>query len=390
MGQLAATRLCSLGLTLPETRISLHPRMFGDAESTLASYSGLTASTFRYRSGVLCLRLANDEGSMSLLPFQGQQIWDAEFRGRSLGMKSIFAEPRATHDFLSNYGALLIHCGVTAMGNPGVSDSHPLHGELPNAQYDDAALLIGDDSAGPYMALSGSLHGARAFDYHYAVSTTATLHASGSRIRSLLSLRNLSSEPLMYMYMAHINFRPVDGSVLLDTAPSPAGVRVLSEDLDPGQLDLIRERPEVHRTISTSLRYNPELVLALDCVAGPDGLVHSMQLHPDGQADFVTYNSADFDHAVRWISRSDGRDALGLLLPSTAEPEGYEAEKAKGNLKMLASQSVVSFAVEFGALGRQEGLELREKIEMAAVGQAWPSARNIENHGPTQERDELD
>ena len=59
------------------------------------------------------------------------------------------------------------------------------------------------------MALTGSLHGARAFHYHYAVSTTVTLHGSGSRIGSLLTLRNLSSEPLVYMYLAHINFRPL-------------------------------------------------------------------------------------------------------------------------------------------------------------------------------------
>ncbi len=80
---------------MPDTRISLHPRMFGETESVLASYSGLSASTFRYRSGVLGLRLANEQGHLSLLPFQGQQIWDAEFRGRKLAMKSIFAEPQA-------------------------------------------------------------------------------------------------------------------------------------------------------------------------------------------------------------------------------------------------------------------------------------------------------
>jgi hypothetical protein len=358
--------------------------MFGDAESTLASYAGLTASTFTYRSGVLGLRLANHQGHVSLLPFQGQQIWDAEFRGRQLGMRSIFAEPRPTRDFLSTYGALLIHCGVTAMGNPGAADSHPLHGELPNAPYDDAALLIGDDSAGPYMALTGSLHGARAFDYHYAVSTTAILHGSGCRIGALLSLRNLSSKPLPYMYLAHINFRPVDGSVLLDTASSSGGVRVLSADLDASQLELIREQPERHRTMSPSLRYDPELVLALDCVAGADGLVHAMQVHPDGQADFVTYHSADFGHAVRWISRGDGRDALGLLLPSTAEPDGYEAEKAKGNLKVLASQSVVSFAVEFGALDQREAAELREKIAMAAISEPSRSTPNVDCHRPPE------
>ena len=145
-------------------------------------------------------------------------------------------------------------------------------------------------------------------------------------------------------------------------------MRVLSEDLDPSQLDLIRERPELHRTISASLRYNPELVLALDCIAGPDGLVHAMQLHPTARLTSSPTDSADFDHAVRWISRSDGRDALGLLLPSTAEPEGYEAENAKGNLKVLASSSAVSFAVEFGALGRQEAVGARDRDSRRLVG----------------------
>lgn len=358
---------------MPDTRIALHPRMFGETESVLASYSGLSASTFRYRSGVLGLRLANEEGHLSLLPFQGQQIWDAEFRGRKLAMKSIFAEPRPTQDFLSTYGALLIHCGVTAMGNPGASDSHPLHGELPNAAFDEAGLVTGTDAAGPYMALTGSLRGARAFDYHYAVSTTVTLHSSGSRIGSVLQLNNLGHEPLAYMYLAHINFRPVDGAVLLDTAPASSGLRVIAEDLDARLLGLIRDQPERHRSVSASLRYDPELVLALDCVAGTDGLVHAMQVHPDGQADFVTYRSADFGHAIRWISRSGDRDALGLLLPSTAEPDGLAAEKAKGNVRMLAPQSTVRFPVEFGALDRAEATALRRTIAMtAAAGQVSP------------------
>jgi hypothetical protein len=348
-------------------RISLQPRMFGEAEATLASYSGLTASIFRYHSGVLGLRLANADGHLSLLPFQGQQIWDAEFGGRALAMKSVFSEPRPTQDFLSTYGALLIHCGMTAMGNPGPADVHPLHGELPNAHYDEATLLVGDDEDGPYMALTGTYHGARAFDYNYAASPTVTLHKSGARIRSELTLRNLSGAPMEYMYLAHINFRPIDGSVLLDAASAGGNsVRVIDDDLDADVLTWIREQPERHRSIAAQVRYDPELVLALDCAAGSDGLIHAVQLHPDGQADYVSYHSAEFDHAVRWISRSPDRDALGLLLPATAEPDGYLAEKAKGNVKTLAPRSAVRFAVEFGALDRQAAAQLRNKIEMIA------------------------
>ena len=37
-----------------------------------------------------------------MLPFQGQQIWSAQFVGRELTMKSMFDEPRATPDYLEH------------------------------------------------------------------------------------------------------------------------------------------------------------------------------------------------------------------------------------------------------------------------------------------------
>jgi hypothetical protein len=40
------------------------------------------------------------------------------------------------------------------MGNPGPMDTHPLHGELPNARYQQAALVAGTDADGPFMALT--------------------------------------------------------------------------------------------------------------------------------------------------------------------------------------------------------------------------------------------
>src|SRR5687768_11828185 len=127
------------------TVIELRPEMFGMAEAVLAISGRLTASTFRYRSGAMALRDVNGLGQLCLLPFQGQQIWDAELLGRRLTMRSIFSEPQPTQDYLANYGAFFIHCGATAMGNPGPADQHPLHGELPNARYETAQLVVGAD-----------------------------------------------------------------------------------------------------------------------------------------------------------------------------------------------------------------------------------------------------
>ena len=120
-----------------ETMVSLRPEFFGEKERPFIERGELSASLFRYDSGVAAVRVRNSRGEIVVLPFHGQQIWDARFEGRTLTMRSMFPEPRATRDYLGNYGAFLLHCGATAMGNPSREDTHPLHGELPNAPYAD-------------------------------------------------------------------------------------------------------------------------------------------------------------------------------------------------------------------------------------------------------------
>ena len=132
--------------------IDLVPEQFGASETIVARYAGLVATAFRYRSGVAALRIRNEEGEIVMLPFQGQQIWDATFLGRSLTMRSMFDEPVETRDYLSNYGAFFIHCGATSMGNPAAEDRHPLHGDLPNAPYANVRLVVGDNADGPFRS----------------------------------------------------------------------------------------------------------------------------------------------------------------------------------------------------------------------------------------------
>ena len=111
-----------------DTTIHISPQCFGEREKTWVEHGTLSASTFRFGSGVSGLRLKNELGELVLLPFQGQQIWSAQFGGRDLTMKSMFPEPRATREYLETYGGFLLHCGAAAMGVPTEQDNHPLHG----------------------------------------------------------------------------------------------------------------------------------------------------------------------------------------------------------------------------------------------------------------------
>ena len=178
-------------------------------------------------SGVAGLRLKNGLGELVMLPFQGQQIWAMSFGGRSQGMLSMFEEPRPTRTYLETYGALLLHCGATAMGVPAGPDTHPLHGDLPNAPYQHAWLVAGEDERGAYLALSGTYRHTVAFNYNYVARPEARLYAGSSRVPVSMTIENLKRTDMDLMYLAHINFRPVDNGRLVYSAHcDPEHVRV--------------------------------------------------------------------------------------------------------------------------------------------------------------------
>ena len=98
------------------------------------------------------------------------------------------------------------------------------------------------------------------------------------------------------------------------------------------------------------LPFNPEVVLTLTCDADESGWAHSMQVLPDGTADYVAHRPDQLDKVVRWIARPVDQDALGFAMPSTSEPEGYTAEKAKGNVRILPARAQWRADFEIGAL----------------------------------------
>jgi hypothetical protein len=360
-----------------ETIINITPQFFAEREKTLVEQGTLMASTFRFDSGVCGLRLNNELGQLVLLPFQGQQIWSAEFGGRNLTMKSMFAEPRPTCEYLETYGGFLLHCGATAMGVPSKEDTHPLHGELPNAPYQKAYLVVGQDEQGPYIGLGGQYQHTVAFNHNYITEPLVKLYVGSTLFWLTMTITNLKNSEMELMYLAHVNFRPVDNGRLVYSAPcTPQHVRVRTSIPShirprPGYVEFIEElerRPEKHNLLAPDLVFDPEVVFSIDYLADEDGWAHSMQVHPDGSADYVRHRPDQLDKGVRWISRTADQEALGIVLPATAEPEGYLAEKAKGNIKVLTPKGEFHCELEMGTLALAEAKRLEEKISQIVAG----------------------
>jgi len=345
------------------TSIPLHPKFFGESEREFLATKGFSVSTFTYSTGVAGLRIKNEVGSIEALPFQGQQIWRANFYGRELTMHSMFEEPRPTLHYLETYGAFLIHCGVTGMGAPSAQDEHAIHGELPNAQYHLAELQVGEDEVGPYISLTGTYQHTIAFSHNYIAQPKITLRRDSGRIGVEFVVTNLKHSPMHLMYLAHINFLPVSHGKIVDTVPNTKEslrvIHVFEEIYRENHqykemIDYFKAHPESHKSFTPEGVIDPEVVFAVTPKADRDGWALALQVLPDGHSDFVRHRPAEFKNSLRWICRSSDQRALGLLLPSTAEPSGYLAEREKGNLLKLAPGESLNFTYQCGALNVEE------------------------------------
>jgi hypothetical protein len=286
-------------------------------------------------------------------------------------MKSMFDQPHPTRTYLENYGGFLLHCGMTAMGVPTGTDSHPLHGELPNAPYEKAWLTAGEDTEGLFLELSGEYHHTVAFNCNYTAQPAVRLYAGRATFPVSMTVTNLKKTPMEYMYLAHANFRPVDDSHLVYSAPyDPQHVRVRASIPShvhplPGYREFLEELaqdPQKHHVLKPGLGFDPEVVFFIEYCADEQGWAHTLQVHPDGTADYLRHRPAQLDHGVRWICRTPDQDALGMLLPATAEPEGYSAEKAKGNVKVLGPGETWKGEFEAGTLTAQEAKQIEALI----------------------------
>ncbi len=332
-------------------RIPLDPTHWG-ARHVVVDGDGFHVESFRFASGLAALAIESSALNLVVLPFTGQQIWRASAFGRELTMRSTFDEPVDTERYLENNGAYFIHCGGSAMGNPGPSDDHPLHGELPNARLTDCELHF--DSVAGTLALVGSVTRRVSFGPFFRADLSIRVRRDDSVMESTARITNLSAEPRPLMYLAHINMRPAIGGHI-------------AEDLIAGEQPSTREDFAITingtaRTVPVSqandlgigpllapgVRVEPELVQTIPS-ARIDGWTTVRQVHASGEVDVVSYSGDDLTHTLRWLRRSADDDAFGFALPATAEADGFASESAKGNVRQYLPGDSLVATIRHGA-----------------------------------------
>ncbi|MCK9253562.1 MAG: hypothetical protein M0P55_12465 [Clostridiales bacterium] len=236
-------------------------------------------------------------------------------------------------------------------------------------------LSFGEDENGPYIALGGNQEYRVAFGIHYRAEPKIRLYEGASTFQVQMCLTNMRRRPLAYMYLCHINFRPVDGAELVYSAPAnPA--HVFAHPSDPGGLpadeagrlaryiESINADPRVHHVVDPSRQaYDPEIVMTIRYLADADGYAHSLQQLPDGSAFYVSHRIAELPLGLRWIARTGDEDAMGLVLPATAEHKGLAYARQNGQLKWLQADKQVTLSMVVGWLDREKTAKVRTRIE---------------------------
>ena len=327
---------------------------FGEKEREAVSFGGLKAHVFRYDSGVEAIRLSHARGHVIVLPYLGQMVWSAEFDGVELAMQSMFTQPRPAKTIVETYGCLAYHAGLLRMGVPGPGDDHALHGEAPCAQMDAAGVSCGVDARGAWIAVTGSREYAMGFGAHYVSRPQVILREDETGCEIVMEVENLSAAPMDLMYMCHVNFAFAEGARIVQSVPfTPEHVitrTVIPSHVHPSDdyralLAELAKNPARMERLDEPQRYDPEQVFYIvGQKTEADGLTHYRMQRREGDAFAIRWDPAIMNKTIRWVLANSDQRVAAFAMPGTCEPEGYTAEKAKGNVRQLAGGASVRFA----------------------------------------------
>ena len=340
-------------------------KSFFEKECELITYGKFRITAFLYPSGVEALKVENSRISFIFTPFKGQQIWHLSVDGKEISMNTTVKEPKDTMTYLENYGGFLYHCGIISFGAPDLE--HPQHGELPNTKYDTAYITCEEDSHGKYITLGGSHDHNTAFVRRYRFSPEIKLYEDGTVLNIKVKIENLRAYPLEYMYLCHINFRPFDNAKLISSSKCDKEhvtvYRGEGSDSYYKYLDTLLENLSLMNEVGVDGQcYDPEICFGIEYEKSKNNRGYTLQDTGNG-ACYVSHPTDILPYSIRWISRTENEDAMGMCLPATGEHLGYKNANEKGQIKILPPNSTLEFEIEAGWLDKNECESVKKTIK---------------------------
>jgi len=175
------------------------------------------------------------------------------------------------------------------------------------------------------------------------------------------------------MYLCHVNFAFAEGARIVQPVPFTRE-HVITRTAIPGHvtpnpdyralLDALAADPARMRTLSEPERYDPEQVFYIKgAKRDADGLVRFLMARREGDAFAIAWDPAVMPHTIRWILANSDHRVAAFAMPATCEPEGYLAEKRKGNVRSLAGNARASFATRIDYIDKEHAAAAAAAIE---------------------------
>jgi hypothetical protein len=332
-------------------KVELQRAYFTDSSKIIFRNDEMTASIFRYPSGVEAIELKNLRGRMVVLPYMGQMIWDLEFDGANLKMKNMFSQPKKAASVIDTYGCFAFHSGLIRNGCPGPEDDHDLHGEMPCAEMDRAWLEITDNG----IIICGETEYVKGFGHHYLARPTVKMFSRETFIEINMNVKNLSGSEMPLQYMFHTNYAYLENAVMKQNIPAsafklresiPGHVKPTEKWLDYNKKLLSGD--EMITALNKPEMYDPEIVFFADKLDHYLEDAEFEMVSHDGTAFFTRFSTSEFNYATRWILHNSDQQVGAFVLPATCRPEGFLAAERSGTLLKLNAGEEKSFTVVTG------------------------------------------
>lgn len=336
-----------------KTHLPLRREQFHFTPELLLESDDFRVELFRYPAGIEAVRIHNRRGSVTVLPFFGQMIWDVQFDDHNLTMGNSFKQPLPGDSIIDTYGCFAFHSGLLANGCPSPEDDHPLHGEMPCARMDSAWLVLEPDR----LSLEGECEYIKGFGHHYLAAPAVRIQADRPRLTIEMTVTNLAGASMPLQYMCHLNSAWIDQGRFRQSIPDRAFQLRTSIPAHlkptPAWRDYTAQLaadPQALQQLDQPQLCNPEIVFFADDLPQYGDEVQ-FELHaPAGYALMTRFSTAQFPHATRWLLHNTDQQVAACILPATCRPEGFLAAQQAGTLITLASGEQRHFSVETGLL----------------------------------------